>query len=208
MVMWCTYTHTHLFNILVELWLDLNPGLGGTIPTEIGLRYNTLGTCRTRHVIQTQKRNKTLMLHPKESLSLTDCSLSGTIPTELGNLLLMRKCFVYVFLLQHRRVSDPNGIIEQIWLYGNNLEGSIPGLLADLQFMSKSYGYSCRLVYYVRPSHNFTAILELQQNRLEGSVPLDMCGNFPQNNVDVSLCVDCDLVECCCCTCCTSNSCR
>jgi Leucine-rich repeat (LRR) protein len=73
---------------IVELWVDRNPMMHGTIPSEIG----TVSTLK--------------------SLSVTDCSLEGTLPTELGNLRL-----------------------TQFWCYNNSLAGSIPsefGMIDEL----------------------------------------------------------------------------
>ena len=54
---------------IVEMWLDKNPMLGGTIPTELGL-VTTL-----------------------RSFSITGCDFEGSIPTELGNLRLQQSWF-------------------------------------------------------------------------------------------------------------------
>lgn len=54
---------------IIEMWLDKNPLLGGTIPTEIAL-VTTL-----------------------RSFSITGCDFEGTIPTELGNLRLQQAWF-------------------------------------------------------------------------------------------------------------------
>lgn len=56
---------------IVELWMDENPDLTGTIPTTIG------------HLTK-------LM-----SLSITNCDLSGQIPTEIGQLTLMEQMWFF-----------------------------------------------------------------------------------------------------------------
>jgi hypothetical protein len=67
---------------IVELWIDRNPSMHGSIPSEIGL-VSTL-----------------------KSLSVTDCNLEGSLPTELGSLRL-----------------------TQFWSYNNSLTGAIPSEL-------------------------------------------------------------------------------
>jgi hypothetical protein len=76
-----------------EHWIDTNPGLGGPLPVAI----STLGTL--------------------ESLSLSSCSFSGTIPPEFGNF---------------------GAAMKQMWLYDNDLTGAIPsqlGLLVALRLL-------------------------------------------------------------------------
>ena len=58
-------------NKIVEIWLDENPDLGGTIPTEIG-RLNTMA-----------------------SLSLTNCDMWGQIPSEIGKLTMMEQMWFF-----------------------------------------------------------------------------------------------------------------
>lgn len=58
-------------NNIVELWLDDNPMLGGTIPTEIGL------------------------LTHMASLSMTNGDLWGQLPTEIGKLTMMEQMWFY-----------------------------------------------------------------------------------------------------------------
>ena len=54
---------------IIEMWVDRNPTLGGSIPSEIGL-VTTL-----------------------RSFSITGCNFEGSIPTELGNLRLQQAWF-------------------------------------------------------------------------------------------------------------------
>lgn len=70
---------------IVELWVDRNPMIEGTIPTEIALAESL------------------------QSFSVTGCSLTGTIPTELASLRL-----------------------HQFWAYNNSLTGTIPTEFANL----------------------------------------------------------------------------
>mmetsp|Transcript_29872 Transcript_29872/g.68923 ORF Transcript_29872/g.68923 Transcript_29872/m.68923 type:complete len:115 (-) Transcript_29872:493-837(-) len=53
---------------IFELWLDINPDLRGTLPTSLG-QLSTLA-----------------------SFSISECGLTGPIPSELGQLMAMRKC--------------------------------------------------------------------------------------------------------------------
>jgi hypothetical protein len=56
---------------IVELWLDGNADLGGTIPTEVGQLTNMA------------------------SLSATNCDMWGQIPSELGKLTMMEQMWFY-----------------------------------------------------------------------------------------------------------------
>jgi Leucine-rich repeat (LRR) protein len=56
---------------IVEIWLDENPDLGGTIPTEVGQLTNI------------------------KSLSATNCDMWGQIPSEIGKLTLMEQMWFY-----------------------------------------------------------------------------------------------------------------
>ena len=72
---------------IFEIWMDQNPGLKGTIPSAIGTKSTIL-----------------------QSISFTECSLSGTIPGGIGNLV----------------------DLQQLWLSDNMLTGRIPATLAGL----------------------------------------------------------------------------
>ncbi|CAB9513332.1 leucine rich repeat [Seminavis robusta] len=75
---------------IVELWVDRNPMMGGSIPSEVGL------------------------VDSLRSFSVTDCGLTGTLPTELGELQL-----------------------KQFWCYNNSLVGDIPSELGQIQELSR-----------------------------------------------------------------------
>ena len=73
-----------------EIWMDRNPMITGTIPTEIGLASNL------------------------KSLSVTECGLTGTLPTELASLRL-----------------------QQLWFYSNQLSGEIPSELGQVESLTR-----------------------------------------------------------------------
>eukprot|EP00980_Cylindrotheca_fusiformis_P003182 scaffold721_cov131-Cylindrotheca_fusiformis.AAC.72 len=75
--------------VMKQLWVDDNPGLGGPLYPFIGDIESMI------------------------SLSLTDNSLTGTIPAELGKL------------------TDA----DAIWLFGNSLTGTIPSEIGNLRFL-------------------------------------------------------------------------
>jgi len=56
---------------VIEVWLDSNPSLGGSIPTTIGEMESLV------------------------SLSLTECDFTGSIPSEIGNLSNMKQMWLY-----------------------------------------------------------------------------------------------------------------
>jgi Leucine-rich repeat (LRR) protein len=76
-----------------ELWIEDNIGLSGTLPSEM---YN---------------------LQSLSSLSLSRCSLSGSIPSEFG-------------------MFNPDAF-KEMWLYGNQLTGAIPSELGNLSLLTK-----------------------------------------------------------------------
>lgn len=88
-----------------EHWIDTNPGLGGTIPTEL----STLTTL--------------------ESLSITSCSFSGNIPTEFGNFGgVMRQIWMYDNALTGQ-IPTELGLLSgltRLQLEGNAFTGSMP----------------------------------------------------------------------------------
>ncbi|CAM8991468.1 unnamed protein product [Rhodiola kirilowii] len=91
--------------------------------------------------------------------SMADNKLTGGIPSEIGNLTLLR----------------------ELYLYRNNLRGEIPqefGHLHNLQILSV---FDNQLTGYVPPSvynMSFLEQLYLTNNRLYGSFPQDMCNNL------------------------------
>ena len=77
---------------IFEIWMDRNPGITGTIPNAIGGKSTIL-----------------------QSMSFSQCSLTGTIPSGMGNLV----------------------DLQQLWIERNKLTGTIPLSLVGLsQFYS------------------------------------------------------------------------
>jgi hypothetical protein len=75
---------------IFELWMDDNPGIGGTIPTTIGDAPNLVSlsatNCNIEGTIPTEIGKLTDMIQ----MWLFDNKLTGTIPTEIGNLVKMK----------------------------------------------------------------------------------------------------------------------
>lgn len=89
---------------IVQHWIDVNPGLGGTIPTFIG----TLGTL--------------------ESWSVTQTGLNGPIPSELGNLNNLAQLWLYGNNLSGTipsQLAQPPSL-ALLQLEGNSLVGAMP----------------------------------------------------------------------------------
>jgi hypothetical protein len=110
----------HAMSAIFEIWLDNNPVLGGTIPTETGLHRDlssmSLTNCNItgkflvpfyHHAdnIAFQLGDTHAKRHSQKLTFATNLIVllfhTGTIPTELGNLMSM----------------------QQLWLYGNDLQG-------------------------------------------------------------------------------------
>lgn len=88
---------------IVELWIDRNPTMEGTIPTEIGLK-STL-----------------------QSFSITGCNLGGTLPTELANLRLTQ-FWAYDNNLGGTIPTEYGRMLnlKRLALENNNLMGTMP----------------------------------------------------------------------------------
>lgn len=72
---------------IIELWLDDNPGLVGTIPTEIGNLKNLLSISFSGNNFYGTIPSEIGQLTGLQAIWLyNNNELSGTIPTELGNL--------------------------------------------------------------------------------------------------------------------------
>lgn len=87
-----------------ELWVDDNPGMSGSIPSEIG-DVSTL-----------------------QSFSITNCDITGTIPTEIGSLTDMTYLWFYDNLLTGPIPSELGNMkkLETLNLQKNYLTGEMP----------------------------------------------------------------------------------
>jgi hypothetical protein len=99
---------------IVEHWIDVNPGLGGTIPTFVGA------------------------LQTLQSFSVTQNSIVGTLPTELGNLVSMIQMWLYDNQLTGQIPTELGflGNIELLQLEGNAFVGTMPAeVCANIGFL-------------------------------------------------------------------------
>ena len=92
---------------IFEIWIDRNPGLKGTIPTEIG-SVSSLG-----------------------SISLSGCSFKGPLPSELGALTDMQQMW---FFSNQLTGTIPSGISQMKYLLNfqtedNLLNGTMPAAI-------------------------------------------------------------------------------
>jgi len=96
---------------MVEHWVDVNPGLKGTIPTFIG-KITTL-----------------------KSLSMSQGSLTGTLPTELGNLSNMIQMWFFANSLEGQIPSEIGSIttLRTFQTEGNNIGGQVPPEICALR---------------------------------------------------------------------------
>jgi Leucine-rich repeat (LRR) protein len=89
---------------ILELWVDQNPLLVGTIPTEVG------------------------MLSSLASLSITGCGLSGPIPTELGLCTSLQQVWLYQNALTGS-IPTELGLLDSLKRFqieANSVTGSMP----------------------------------------------------------------------------------
>ena len=106
-----------------QMWIDFNPLLSGTIPTEFGGSDN----------IQVL------------SYSFTENSLYGTIPTEFGDLLNLESFWVYRNYLNGAVPSEMAqlGRLKIFRTEENNLTGSMPSEICDISYKYKVLGSKC-----------------------------------------------------------------
>jgi hypothetical protein len=102
---------------MFELWMDDNPGLEGTIPTEIG------------------------KLTALASLSLSGCDFSGQIPTEIGELTMMEQMWLFGNWLSGDIPSEI-GLLTVLEIFGvedNNItDVTMPSEICDLNLVALS----------------------------------------------------------------------
>jgi hypothetical protein len=100
---------------IFELWMDDNPGLIGTIPTEIG------------------------KLTSLASLSFSGCDLSGRIPTEIGELIMMEQMWLFGNWLSGEIPSEI-GLLTELEIFGvedNNItDVTMPSEICDLELLA------------------------------------------------------------------------
>ena len=102
-----------------------------------------------------------------ESFSITSCSFSGTIPPEFG---------------------DFGFVMKQMWMYDNELSGTIPSQLANMAALR---------------------LLQVEGNAFTGSMPDEICANAVFPKPLETLGADCfdENFSCDCCTCCSVQEC-
>lgn len=99
---------------IVEHWIDVNPGLGGTVPTFVG------------------------ELQTLQSFSVTQNSLVGALPTELGNLANMIQMWLYGNQLTGSIPTQLGllDVMELLQIEGNSFVGSMPAeVCANIGFL-------------------------------------------------------------------------
>jgi Leucine-rich repeat (LRR) protein len=108
-------------NSIFELWLDDNPDIVGTIPTEIS-EMTSLA-----------------------SLSISNCDLSGQIPSEIGQLTLMEQMWLFGNWFSGTIPSEI-GLMTELQIMGledNNItDTSMPQEICDLNL--QGLGADCR----------------------------------------------------------------
>lgn len=116
---------------------------------------------------------------------MSDCGLTGPIPSELGLLTDMRKKPEQLWAAT-LSAANMLGFTEQMWLYNNSLTGEIPVELSDMVALR---------------------ILHVEENSLSGSMPNAICSQRDtEGGALATLSADCagsaPEVSCACCTCC------
>jgi hypothetical protein len=109
---------------MVEHWINLNPALGGTIPSFLG----DITTLR--------------------SFAVSQASLTGTIPSELGKLSNMVQMWLYGNLLEGQIPSEIGGLamLETFQVEGNAISGPVPTEICALRGFSgvlEFFGSDC-----------------------------------------------------------------
>jgi len=109
---------------VVEVWMDQNPLLTGTLPANIGAL--------------------TAML----SLSLTECSIQGSIPESIGNLVHMKQMWLYENQLTGTLPASLGNLsnLRTLQVQGNQLVGAVPDPICPLtRWFLKSFKVDCSL---------------------------------------------------------------
>jgi len=108
---------------VIELWLDDNKELIGSIPSNMG-------------------NMKTL-----ESVSLSNCSLTGTIPSEIGSMDQLKQLWLLGNNLKGTVPLDLMKLtnLEVLHVEDNDLEGSVPDGMCDLENLT-SFAIDCEEV--------------------------------------------------------------
>ena len=115
-------------------------------------------------------------------LELFENRLSGTLPSELGNLTNLTHLWLYSNQLSGEIPSELGSLanLTELWLYSNQLSGSIPSELGSLANLTELWLYSNQLSGSI-PSElgnlaNLT-VLGLTFNQLSGEIPSEL-GNL------------------------------
>ena len=101
-----------------EIWMDDNPNLGGTIPTEIGKHFEMA------------------------SLSISNCAVIGTLPSELGNLGHMQQMWLFGNYITGSIPSEI-GSLYKLRIFqteDNYISGDMPNDICDLTEAGDSSG--------------------------------------------------------------------
>jgi hypothetical protein len=122
-------------------------------------------------------------------------SFQGGLPTGLGTLSTLKSLSLTFCGLTGPIPSELGNLgnsLDRLWLQQNLLTGRIPAELAGLSRIQ---------------------ILYLEGNRLEGTMPSELCSYFPPGGLLSNLGADCDElnpypIECSCCTCCGAIECE
>jgi len=115
-------------------------------------------------------------------LSLSSNKLTGSVPTELGNLTHLTELYLYNNNLTGSIPTELGNLthLTELYLYNNNLTGSIPTELGNLTQLTKLYLYNNNLTGSI-PTElgNLTQLmrLDLRFNKLTGSIPTEL-GNL------------------------------
>ena len=94
---------------MIEHWIDVNPGLGGTMPSGVG----NIGTLK--------------------SFSVTQARVGGNLPTELGKLTNMKQMWLYANVFTGK--IPPQLALKStsiLQLEGNSFSGTVPSEICQL----------------------------------------------------------------------------
>jgi Leucine-rich repeat (LRR) protein len=115
-------------------------------------------------------------------LNLGSNQLSGSIPSQLGNLANLQWLYLYSNQLSGSIPPQLSNLanLQGLWLYNNQLSGSIPPELGNLANLRELYLYSNQLSGSIPPQLGNLANLQellLDSNQLSGSIPPEL-GNL------------------------------
>ena len=168
------------FTRLTHLDLDLNRGIVGRIPPEIGdlesLQFLKLSSTGLSGPVPGEIGKLDLLTH----LMLHVTQLT-TIPPEIGNLTNLLVFHGFLSRFEGRLPGTIGGLdkLREFWVNGNELSGAIPSAIGEMTALETLHLHDNQFTGSIPPSLGDAknlSVLRLSRNRLSGQVPSELGG--------------------------------